>query len=377
MRAFLAYLLLSGEAVSKRFVAHQIPTTCCFHLDSAGTVTEDVEEDHVGGLHLSGSFQDGAFCLEDGKVQDSVDNQCFIQAPDYKFQCYQRGVVGDTTFAIAPIVNGSSKLVYDGGAGTYLACSHNNGETYEIFSTLKPNTTGCLEVSLVLSEQAGDCPTSSNTTASLPGNGGADSHCGGDVAIGVQGSDPTDDTSQPSVCFVADSAPSLAPVKIGFPAKDASAGTQDTGAIASITAENSTVFHFSIPKDFASSGSKLCALQFRLPFCSALPADYPCFIFTGLEQESVSNSGMIFSRFGDDNNNNNKLPSWNDTALQQVSPGDKNVLGTFACGDSALDSQDIAWLASSVRNFGLQFEQAGTGPSEFKDGVGAFIVQCS
>jgi hypothetical protein len=160
-----------------------------------------------------------------------------------------------------------------------------------------------------------------------------------------------------------------------MPDKDASDGAHNTGVNAAITATNSTIFHFSIPRDFASSSQQLCALQFRLPFCSELPAGYPCFNFTGSEQELSSNSGAIFSQFSA----GEELPSWNNTALKQIYPGDKNVLGTFDCGASTYGSgnRDVAWLASSVRNFGLQFKQAGVGSSEFKDGVGAFIVACS
>lgn len=82
---------------------------------------------------------------------------------------------------------------------------------------------------------------------------------------------------------------------------------------------------------------------------------------------------MTFAPYG----KSNDLSSWNGTALQQVYPGDNLVLGTFDCGSPANISRDISWIASSVRSFGLQFEQAGVGSSKFKDGVGAFIVQCS
>ncbi|ETS81656.1 hypothetical protein PFICI_06658 [Pestalotiopsis fici W106-1] len=418
MKTSLSALLLSSQLVSGapslRYGRRQDSSGCCFKLDSAGTVNEDVEEDHTGHLHLSGTFQQGAFCLQDGKVADSLGNQCFIKSPKYQFQCYQRGVVGDTVFDIVSAENGTTKLVYDSGPGTYLACSSDGGESYEIFSTEKPDTTGCLEVSLVLSDETGECTASSPVPAAEDEeeeagdeqdgeeeeeeNGEEDDEdeeqeegqvdaCESDVGTTTEGEGGEEEgegsiaeenttSTLPTTCSVSTSAPSLAPVAIGSPAKEGtSSEIMDTGVNASITTNDSTVFKFSIPSNFAGSSQQLCALQFRLPFCSELAEGYPCFQFTGSEQELSSNSGMTFAPYGE----SNELSSWNETALQQVYPGDQLVLGTFECGfpENNSGSRDISWLASSVRSFGLQFEQAGVGSSKFKDGVGAFIVQCS
>lgn len=351
--------------ISPTHETRQTSQTCCFHLDSAGAMNDDIEEDHTGHLHLAGSFQQGAFCLDGGKVQDATGNQCFIKSPNYQFQCYQKGVVGDTAFDLVAANNGSTKLVYDGGPGTYLACSEEGGDSYEIYSTLKADKTGCLEVSLVLTEQSGECILSDPTPTPDAG----------DACSAEDVEDDGSDWVPTPACSVAASAPSLAPIKIGSPNQDADDGLLDTGVNATITSIDSTVFNFSIPRNFTLGGSKLCALEFRLPYCGDLPDGYPCFQFTGSEQELLSNSGMLFSVLGGED----ALPSWNDTVLQQVIPGDKKVLGTFECGASTYGNgtQDVAWLASSVRDFGLQYQQAGTGSSEFDDGVGAFIVQCS
>ncbi|KAK9413111.1 hypothetical protein SUNI508_12096 [Seiridium unicorne] len=372
MKTPITTFLLSSGAISAaatlRHANRQASQGCCFQLDSSGTLNEDVEEDHTGHLDLGGTFQQGSFCLDGGKVQDAVGNQCFMRSPNYQFQCYQKGVVGDTVFDIVSADNGTTKLVYNDGPGTYLACSSDGGESYEIYSTAKPDTTGCIEVSLVLSEQNGACFASNSTLET-----GANDACVDDV-VAREAKRVQLDVEPPTTCSVSTSAPSLAPVKVGSPDKDATDGTHDTGVNASVTSTDSTIFHYAIPKDFANSTKQLCALEFRLPICSNLPSGYPCFKFTGSEQESLSNSGMVFSQFGDDD----ELPGWNSTSLQQIYPGDKKVLGTFPCGAPKYGSgtRAVAWSASSVRDFGLEFEQAGVGPSKFKDGVGAFIVQC-
>lgn len=172
MRASIAAFLLSWGAISAainlRHTARQASQSCCFNLDSAGAMNDDVEEDHSGHLRLAGSFPQGVFCLEGGKVQDGTGNQCFIKNSNHRFQCYQKGVVGNTTFHIVSTSNGTTKLVYDNGLVTYLACPSTLDDGYEIFSTSKPDKTGCLEVSLVLSDQTGTCAvnsSSSNSTA--------------------------------------------------------------------------------------------------------------------------------------------------------------------------------------------------------------------
>lgn len=388
MKTSLSALLLSSQLASAaprfRHATRQESSSCSFKLDSAGTVNEDVEEDHTGHLHLSGTFQQGAFILQDGKVSDSIGNQCFIKSPKYQFQCYQRGVVGDTVFDLVSADNGTTKLVYDNGPGTYLACSSDGGDSYDIYSTQKPDTTGCLEVSLVLSDETGECSISSSGSNAVEEDQGdeqdedendseEDDSCEGDAGTKTEAPAQEDDTpTLPTTCSISTSAPSLAPDAVGAPNEDGTLNeAKNTGTNASITKTDSTVFHFSIPSNFTNSDHQLCALQFRLPFCSELAEGYPCFQFTGSEQEMSSNSGMTFALSG----KSDDLPSWNDTALQQVYPGDSLTLGTFDCGSK--ESDEISWLASSVRSFGLQFEQAGVGSSKFKDGIGAFIVQCS
>lgn len=168
MKTSFTTLLLIGEAtagaISLRHVTRQTTQGCCFSLDSAGTVTEDVDEDHTGGLHLGGTFQDGEFCLKDGKIKDWAENSCFIKGPDYAFQCYQQGVDGDTVFDIETSSDGKTKLTYDDAQDIFLACPTDGEDSYDIYPKSKPDTTGCLEVSLVLSNQTGDCPASTSTS---------------------------------------------------------------------------------------------------------------------------------------------------------------------------------------------------------------------
>jgi hypothetical protein len=367
---------------------------CCFHLSSVGILNETVTEDHTGNLILAGAFQQGGFCIDETTktIKDSGGNNCFMRSPKYEFECYT-GVVGATAFDIVPSgANGTSKLVYDNGPGTFLACPQTSlgGQSYEIFSTSKTDTTGCLQVALVLANQTAQCSASNHTiptassiaardTQAVLGTGSQTPTLGMQTPIQTASQATESTTAAPAApltCSVSASAPSIAPFKLGYAEATAQDGIHDTSSNASITPTNSTIFQYSIPQSFITSSNQLCALQFRMPFCSSLPTGYPCFSFSGSEQESLSNSGMIFTSIDDDED-----MTWDNTKLHQVYPGNNVVLGIFECG-SAVSSyggeRQLSWIASSVRNFGLEFMQAGIGPgAQFSDGVGAWIVPCS
>jgi hypothetical protein len=162
MRSSLLLLLLPVEAAFAAVLGRQDTSGCCFYLNSAGYVNETVEESHTGELFLAGSFQQGGFCLDESAktIKDTLGNNCFMRAPDYQFECYS-GIVGTTVFDIAAST-GSDKLVYDNGTGTFLACPLAD-QSYEIYSTAKTNTTGCLNVALVLANQTTKCTPSTTT----------------------------------------------------------------------------------------------------------------------------------------------------------------------------------------------------------------------
>ncbi|RYP38695.1 hypothetical protein DL767_002435 [Monosporascus sp. MG133] len=187
-------------------------------------------------------------------------------------------------------------------------------------------------------------------------------------------------TSSPT-CTVPPSAPSIAPSRVGYPDPEAPGGIHDSSSEVSISPQNVTIFECSIPPSFLSlntsnSGSPpLCALEFRMPVCTDLPRGYPCYDFSGLEQEIVANSGINFALRTDDG-----MATWDDTALHQVFPGENSIIGTFECAKLAGSyggNRGISWEASSVRNFSLEFLHAGVGDNpEFHDGIGAWIVPC-
>ncbi|KAI1363077.1 hypothetical protein F5Y08DRAFT_310436 [Xylaria arbuscula] len=348
-----------------------------------------------------------------------------MRAPAEEFQCYP-GIVGATVFDISPPgADGKSYLTYDNGQGTFYACPIGSGDDvyYNIYSALKPDAAGCVSVALALYDSSAECFTSSNNTAAIPSrrhqqtkpkassvgqhkrriaaNSPAPSIISGYSQVpgaglwsimpsGASASTEATATSTPAsakssqTCSISPSAPSIAPIRLGSPDKSAPGGIKDSVAEASITPHNSTVFLYSIPRSFLppiedNTKPPLCALQFRMPVCTELAKGYPCYRFSGLEQEVLANSGMTFDLILDDGH-----AAWNGTALQQVFPGENTVLGTFECGNpkgsydkGSYEDRKMGWNVSSVREFGLEFLQAGVGDdAKFQDGIGAWIVPC-
>ncbi|KAI0879146.1 hypothetical protein GGS24DRAFT_440939 [Hypoxylon argillaceum] len=426
MRPFIIPLVAgvvadAGAALRVR----QSDDTCCFGLDSVGVVDEEVKEDHTGGLSLGGPFQQGGFCFDKSTktIKDTLNHNCFMRAPNEQFQCYA-GAIGATVFDISPPdQSGKSYLTYDGGPGNFYACPVGSGddEFYTIFSAFKPNTTGCISVGLVLYNSSAGCVSANNTTpatstsssrrkptshwstqvrapqssvhtattSTMSGysqvpDAGIWSSMSPSASSSIESSSKTSSltashTTKPSsTCSVSPSAPSIAPLKLGSPDKSAQDGIRDNSAEVSITSTNSTVFLYSIPNSFLPPVSDakplLCALQFRMPVCTELPKGYPCYNFSGLEQEFLANSGMNFDLILDDGQ-----ATWNGTTLHQVIPGDKTIVGTFECGTpkGSYGARKMGWHVSSVRNFSLEFLHAGVGnDTKFQDGVGAWIVPC-
>ncbi|KAI4861754.1 hypothetical protein F4820DRAFT_460732 [Hypoxylon rubiginosum] len=368
LAAGLLLTVVGGAALPPR----QFDNTCCFQLASVGRVNKvnkPVLEDHVGDLLLGGSFQQGTFCLDRSTktIQDSLKHNCFMRAPDYQFECYQ-GAVGTTTFDTKIVDdNGKAYLLYDDGPGVFFACPAAEGADgyYDIFSTDKANRTGCEPVSLALVDELDTC---------FLGNATATNATITDATVAQRSAATEVDTPPPTLpaapqeCVVSPSAPSIAPYKTVINnGNSISWSGKNATALASVTPTNTTTFYFDIPQRFSASAS-LCALQFRMPACEALPAGYPCYRFSGMEQEILQNSGMTFSRSG------TTLPGWSDTEVHHVQPGGNTVIGTFECNQAA---GPHGWRASSVRDFVLEFVQAGVGPNaKFRDGVGAWVVEC-
>ncbi|KAI3342184.1 hypothetical protein F4824DRAFT_192973 [Ustulina deusta] len=419
--------LLAGIVVdaSTTIRPRQSGNSCCFGLSSVGVGGEQVEEDHLGELSLGGPFQQGGFCFDRSTktIKDTLNHNCFMRAPAEQFQCYA-GIVGATAFDISPPgPDGKSYLTYDNGPGTFYACPIGTGEDryYNIFSASKPDTTGCISVALALYNSSGGCPSVSNTTVAtptsnveqittrswsrqlheplssmntaktstmpgysqVPGAGlwssMSPSASASTKAVMKTSSATASHTAKSSqACSISPSAPSIAPIKLGSLDKSAPDGIKDSLAEASITSHNSTVFLYSISSSFfpfvPDGEMPLCALQFRMPVCTELPKGYPCYSFSGLEQEVLANSGMNFDLILDDGQ-----ATWNGTELYQVFPGENTILGTFECGTpkGSYGPRNMSWHVSSVRNFSLEFLHAGVGSdAEFQDGIGAWIVPC-
>ncbi|KAI0853286.1 hypothetical protein F5Y00DRAFT_225919 [Daldinia vernicosa] len=363
----LLFTTATGAALRPR----QANNGCCFQLASVGMVNETVLEDHVGDLLLGGTFQQGGFCLDKTTktIQDSLRHNCFMRAPDYQFECYQ-GAVGTTAFDIAPPkADGKSYLTYDDSPGVFYACPIDS-ESYDIYSSDKADKTGCVSVALALVDETAACSaTTSNSTLSIRSK---PLHR---IPLPTR---PLRRQSSRQSCTIDASAPSLAPYQLHHNNSSVSSGSNDTSAEVVISRNYSTVFDYDIPDTFPPANtageSSLCALQFRMPVCTTLPKGYPCYSFSGLEQEVLSNSGMTFHLVDDDGN-----ATWNSTELHQVFPGENTTIGTFECGQAAGygESRKMSWHVSSVRDFSLEFLQAGVGQSaQFQNGVGAWIVPC-
>ncbi|KAI5926930.1 hypothetical protein F4810DRAFT_417250 [Camillea tinctor] len=412
----IALLLSSASAASLRL--RQSNAGCCFKLASVGVVNKTVTEDHVGDLLLGGAFQQGGFCLDTTTktIKDGLKHNCFMRAPGYQFECYA-GIVGPTAFEVTPPKeDGKRYLAYDGGPGVFYACPVGSGSDtyYDIYSEGKADKAGCLPISLALSNETPECsaaggsssvavsqPTSvsrrtsqpvsvqplptSTRTVVLPVDtqssqiGGTSSTAS--PAVKKPQSPAAEPTISSPVCSVPASAPSIAPFRVGYADPSSPDGIKDTMGEVSISSTNSTIMQYVIPNEFLRPrkrdvGASQCALQFRMPVCTSLQEGYPCYLFSGLEQEMLSNSGMTFNLTLDNDDS-----TWDGAALHQVFPGENTILGTFECGSDRSDGfggRKMQWLVSSVRDFNLEFLHAGVGDNpQFTDGIGAWIVPCS
>ncbi|KAI6090525.1 hypothetical protein F4821DRAFT_274709 [Hypoxylon rubiginosum] len=365
-KTLLALLIaaVSGTALQPR---QQIDDRCCFNLASVGTADnvthKAVVESQRGDLILGDSFQQGSFCLDRASktVQDSLKHNCFMEGPDYQFNCYQ-GAFSNTTFD-AIIHDGKAYLGYDDGAGFFYACPSVNvnatNQLYNIYSNSKPDTDGCELVSLELTDVLDTCFFANSPPPDMRIN----------VTRPAEIIEDAAPATPPTECIPKKSKQAIAPFRtlIRNEVTDRiTYGSKGELAPASITPTNMTTFYFELPSRRTPT-SKWCSLEFRMPECSALPEGYPCYKFSGVEHMLQQNAGFTVSRMG-------QLPGWNDTEVRHVFPGQTTTIGLFECG---LAAGPHGWFAHSVRDFVLEFAQAGVGPNaKFQDGVGAWVVEC-
>lgn len=420
----IATTILSISSVAANISQRQSTPGCCFQLAAVGDINAVVGEGRVGDFLLGGSLQETRFCLDETTrtIKDGRGNTCFVKALSERVAC-ATSIFGDTSFDITDIdAYGMSYLTHSNGIKRFHACpapwAHD--KSYYIYSDDKQDKTGCFEISLSLKDQAAECHASNMTTigttsavvpsasqplAVAPTSTSTESlqtlippttRPLPTITVPAPESTTTTPTSElplsetppletltPSqTCTVAPSSPSVAPRRVGYPDAKSPDGIHDSLAEVSISRGNSTIFEYSIPPSFPPMNAShdgpppQCALQFRMPVCSELPKGYPCYTFSGLEQEKLSDSGINFKLRGDDD----AETPWDDTALHQVFPGESSIVGTFECGSlngTGDEDRTISWEATSVRNFFLEFLQAGVGENpEFQDGIGAWIVPC-
>jgi hypothetical protein len=139
---------------------------------------------------------------------------------------------------------------------------------------------------------------------------------------------------------------------------------------AAISPTQTSAFQFHIPGNWR--GLPKCAVYFRLPYCSELPDGFPCYNFSGLEQEYVNNAGMVFVQIQD-------VPpfmNWRQQSLVQVAPGYSTLVGTFDCSAGAAegDDQSLYWLVKSQNHFLLQYIQPDQ--NKHADNMGLWVVAC-
>ncbi|RYO95183.1 hypothetical protein DL764_007731 [Monosporascus ibericus] len=400
--------LLSGIVANP--LRRQSNSGCCFQLATVGELNALVTETHLGELSVGTSSQVAGFCLHEmaTTLADGLGNNCFMRPPSYQFECYT-GPIGPTTFNISqPDAHGKSYLTYDNGTRLFRACpaATATDQRYYIYSDRTPKT-GCFEISLSLKDRVAECnanktaadskdpralqPLMAMPTLALtevipaPSNtstlqSGFPTSPVATTTITIPISTSEAGASSPT-CTIPPSAPSIAPSRVGYPDPGAPGGIHDSSSEVSISPQNITIFEYSIPPSFlplnaSNSGlPPLCALEFRMPVCTDLPKGYPCYGFSGLEQEIVANSGIRFVLRTDDD-----MATWDNTALHQVFPGENSIIGTFECAKLAGSyggNRGISWEASSVRNFSLEFIHAGVGDSaQFQNGIGAWVVPC-
>ncbi|RKU45693.1 hypothetical protein DL546_006610 [Coniochaeta pulveracea] len=181
------------------------------------------------------------------------------------------------------------------------------------------------------------------------------------------------DAPDPSLtCSTSGSSPSLAPtlVWVGDAFDTNMVLDPSPNFAAAISPTQASAFQFHIPGDWRGVGK--CALWFRLPYCTELPPGFPCYNFSGLEQEYVGHGGMLFTQIQD-------VPpsmNWRQQSLVQVTPGFSTLVGTFDCSAAADDGGGklLYWLVQSQNHFLLQYMQPDQ--NRHVDNIGLWIVAC-
>lgn len=359
---------------------------CCFNLETRTT------ESNTPGfiLELFPILHPATvrYCLdtETGRLTDSAERSRPLFSTgfwtDVETQDFAYGRTDmHEGFGIGTTDGGDGYLLYDSSADFFLQ-QEQGYFTYRLHSghgTDPVAGEGGIAVRLFLRDQSNHCEALRRRV--LPEPRGAVRHASREpksmaAATGISEAS-SKMTTTTLTCDMSASAPSLVPEGLFVRPENWTTYSQTANFTADIDTKFSTVFQFTLTDPFhtpISNWSGMCGLQFRLPVCTQLPREYPCYQFSGMEQEAIQKSGMRFSLI-----EGSAHPStWRTLPLIQVWPGESTLVGTFECGEAAHGpggvKMELSWLAESINGFALHFLQAGA--REYRDGVGLFVVAC-
>lgn len=353
---------------------HQAAPGCCFSLSAVhGSDTVMVKQSTTGDLRVHSSFKQAFFCLnhETGLLQDGVGNNCFLESVTKQFQCFT-GVPSFNSFSFAANSDGNKQLTYD-GLDSFRACtsfdSKSDQGSFGLYSSQYEGDE-CFEVKLLQVDGTGTCdaPASYNSPLYVKS-----------VHLDVSGSRPAvSDATGDEKCQLSARSPIIPPRRIGV----GSFGDKfylNTAGNGTITDTEGTLFEFTMePGDFlhhSDGAPRLCAVQFSLPYCTTLPKGYPCFHWSGLQQQELAEAGMQFWHVYDSHTD----IYWDPVPLVQVTPGKPVFGGTFDCkvDMDRTTERNVSFVATGVNDWSLEFAQGGVGDqADMPWGVGAYVVGC-
>lgn len=387
-RPIVLFVLLWGLSAGQQLQRPQpVQELCCFKLEAqpAGTEFRGV----TIALPTELSSEDDRHCLDvvtsqlvdkNGKLSDRSTLGAEIKDAGGTFAdgCSR------AEFTIENTLAGEQCLAFGGEQEFVLRPGLSVRSRYRFFSapTIRDSEAGLdggdIVVRLFLKDQVGSCRTPTmQSPSTAPVKTIEIRRLGIVPAVGVGPAAGTNPLDTMSSCVLSSSAASLSPETLFVGPADGTVYNESSTFTADINPAQSTIFRFAVPHSFSANQSRpaLCALQFRLPICSQLPEGYPCYTFSGMEQEVVQHSGLRFDFVQDSPQPN----GWATSPLVQLWPGEDTLVGTFECRDILKpngEDQVLSWLAQSVNGFFIHFLQAG-GPGAYGDGVGLWMVACA
>ena len=262
-----------------------------FHLDFDETTSTIPEEESRHSRPSSELFELSAARRT---LHDALGGTCFLDDETHEFLCSDAVDLPQTAWAFTGTSGGRRFLTAD-GEDAWVVCDvlQEDEDSPRVFSGIQEDHDGCFEGRLWLNDYI--APSQSLGENNL------------DLRLIEPDPLPTEDespirarqTGTPTpTCNVSPSLPSLAPLYVYTGPANQSIYNADPQNVAVINQANSTLFGFSIGTDFPASDnlSHTCGLQFRFPYCSELQAGYPCYIYSGMEQEMTANSGVYWRR---------------------------------------------------------------------------------